>query len=65
MEAIFIEDVPSPMTEEKLNQRFENSFLTSIPIIEYAETPAETTIKTHDETPVETLAETGNKNQPA
>ena len=63
MELIVIEDVPSHMTEEGMNQQFENSFSTTIPIIEVAESPFETPIETHDETPAETLADTHTKTQ--
>ena len=47
VEPIGIGDFPSPMTEERMNQQFENSFSTTIPIIEDVETPTET----HNETP--------------
>ena len=60
MEPIFIEDVPSPMIEEIMNQLFESSFSTTIPIIEDVEALA----KTNNETPPETLVETRTKTQP-
>ena len=52
VEPIFIEDVPSPMTDEGMNLQFENSFSSAIPIIEYVET----LIEIHDKKLAETLA---------
>ena len=64
MELIVIEDVPSYMADEGMNLQFENSFSTTIPIIKDIETPTKTPIEIHDETSVETLAETCTKTQP-
>ena len=60
MEPIVIEDVPSSVNEPRMNQQFENSVSTTIPIIEDVEALA----KTHNETPPETLVETRTKTQP-
>ena len=51
MEPIVIEDVPSSMNEARMNQQFENSVSTIVPIIEDAETPTETHAETRIETP--------------
>ena len=50
VEPIVIEDVPSSMTDEGMNPRFENSFSLVIPIIEDSEKTVETLIEIHDET---------------
>ena len=50
LEPIVIEDVPSSVTEERMNEQFENLVGTTNPIIE--------DVETHVETPIETLAET-------
>ena len=58
MEPIVIEDVPSSMIEEGMNPRFENSFSSTIPIIEDVETPTKTPTETPAETPAGTSVET-------
>ena len=60
MEPIIIEDVPSSMTDEGMNPQFENSFSSTIPIIE----DDESSIEIHDETSTKTLANTCAKIQP-
>ena len=51
-----------------MNPQFENSFSSTIPIIEDVETPTKTPTETHDKTPVEThdetLVKTCTKTQP-
>ena len=64
VEPIATKDVPSLMITKSMNQQFENSFSTTIPIIEDDKTRDETPNETHDETSAETLAETCTKTQP-
>ena len=47
VEPIFIEDVPSPMTEETIHERVEFQIGTAILIVEDVETHVETPVETH------------------
>ena len=49
------------MNDEGMNLQFENSLSSMIPTIEDVKTPSQTPIMIHDETSVETLAETCTK----
>ena len=61
VEPIVLEYVPSSMTNDGMNPPFGNSFSSTIPIIEDAETPTEMPIEIHNETTSETFAETCTK----
>ena len=52
MEPLVIEDVPSSMSEERMNQQYSSH--TVVPIIEDVESPTETPVETHTETTIET-----------
>ena len=52
MDPLFIEDVPSSVTEERMNQKYPSNI--AIPIIEDVEIPIETPVETQRETFIET-----------
>ena len=52
VESLVIEDVPSSMSEERMNQQY--SLNAKIPIIEHDEIPTETLTKTKKELAIET-----------
>ena len=52
VEPLVIEDVPSSVTEERLNQQYPSN--TTIPVIKDGESPTETPPETHGETFIET-----------
>ena len=52
METLVIEDAPSSVSKERMNQQYSSH--TSIPIIEDVEIPTETPAETHREIAIET-----------
>ena len=52
VEPLVIEDVPSSVSEERMNQQYSSH--TAVPVIEDVESPIETPAETHRETTIET-----------